>query len=383
MVVSKKSFHNNYYKLKGPLKKKGIDCWRYFFYGTNSITGDIRCFFIELLIENPAVSPNEICVRKTNAPKLSEEEIQKRLMGLSDDLSTNSNDAIIPSFASVRAGVLGSDCKLLKSLYKASDFKSGKNFDIRIADCIFNDNELIGKISVPRVGYNTHAVSSYECGSMLWNLTYERKIDSKPYISKDDKAWFPSGMKIDFSGKVKVDDSEYIITPADSFGYSDKNWGKGLCEPFFHINSSKLTSLFSGKTLSSSCFTVHGVLDESLFAFVTLEDEVIEFGVNRKYSNYEAVFDCIQTPNEDDKIHWTVSIHNKVYILDIDIYCPASEMVVREYELPKPNAKNLKVLTGAFGTGEIRLYKKVKKNIELIQHCEVDKAFCEYGCPDK
>ena len=75
-----------------------------------------------------------------------------------------------------------------------------------------------------------------------------------------------------------------------------------------------------------------------VYCFVTLEDEIIEFGVNRKYSNYEAVFDCIQTPNGRYKIHWTVSIHNKIYI-GIDIYCPASEMVVREYELPKSNAK--------------------------------------------
>ena len=54
-------------------------------------------------------------------------------------------------------------------------------------------------------------------------------------------------------------------------------------------------------------------------------------------------------------------------------------MFVRDYESPAGGRKVLKLLGGGTGTGEIRLYKQIKKNLELIEHATVTNAVCEFG----
>ena len=63
----------------------------------------------------------------------------------------------------------------------------------------------------------------------------------------------------------------------------------------------------------------------------------------------------------------------------MDVYCPASELFVRMLELPEGGRTVLNLLCGGSGTGEIRLYKKVKKNIEIIEHAHIANALCEFG----
>ena len=64
----------------------------------------------------------------------------------------------------------------------------------------------------------------------------------------------------------------------------------------------------------------------------------------------------------------------------MDVFCPASEMLVKDYWLS--DGSLLKVLCGGSGSGEIRLYKQVKKSLELIQHAKILGASCEYGQKD-
>ena len=42
-----------------------------------------------------------------------------------------------------------------------------------------------------------------------------------------------------------------------------------------------------------------------------------------------------------------------------------------------------KILGGGTGFGEVRIYKKVKKNLELIDHINTLDVLCEYGSTDK
>ena len=74
MAISKSMIKKNGYRLKGSLRKNGFDCWRYFFYAKNVITGKEESFFIELLIENPAVSPEEFVLIQKSRPKIKSEE---------------------------------------------------------------------------------------------------------------------------------------------------------------------------------------------------------------------------------------------------------------------------------------------------------------------
>ena len=84
-----------------------------------------------------------------------------------------------------------------------------------------------------------------------------------------------------------------------------------------------------------------------------------------------------------ENLHWSVSLNNKSYVVDIDIFCPASQMYVKSVELPEGNRNVLKMLCGGTGTGEIRLYKRFGKNLELIEHAKIASALCEYGQLEK
>ena len=65
--------------------------------------------------------------------------------------------------------------------------------------------------------------------------------------------------------------------------------------------------------------------------------------------------------------------------MDVDVFCLAKLMYVRSLELPEGERKVLKQLMGGNGTGEIRLYKRIKKNLELIEHAEIQTCLCEFG----
>ena len=72
-------------------------------------------------------------------------------------------------------------------------------------------------------------------------------------------------------------------------------------------------------------------------------------------------------------------MHDRNTVMDIDIFCNTDDMFVRDYESPAGGRKVMKVLGGGTGSGELRLYHYVKKNLELIEHVTVTKAVCEFG----
>jgi hypothetical protein len=61
------------------------------------------------------------------------------------------------------------------------------------------------------------------------------------------------------------------------------------------------------------------------------------------------------------------------------VFCSAKEMIVREYELPSGNKKVLKILSGFTGNGELKIYKKIKKNLDLIHQSKIENCICEFG----
>ncbi len=54
----------------------------------------------------------------------------------------------------------------------------------------------------------------------------------------------------------------------------------------------------------------------------------------------------------------------------------------RNIEYPEGGRKLMKLIAGGDGTGEIRLYKCLRKDLELIEHARIGKALCEFGQPD-
>lgn len=384
MAVTKKSLKNNHYRLKGSLKKTGFDSWRYYFSGTNSTTGEERFFYIELIIENPMISQNSVILFQKPEVKINSEDLQRALSG---NLQLNSSESSgLPSFCAVRAGVYGAFPKQLNQFYPVSDFKSAKKeFNIQVGDCQFTDSILKGSVSVSKEMSRSFPEYMSDIGRLEWNLQYERSIDFKPLIGKkESEAWFPTGLATRFSGRISLDGSEYVVVPEKCFGYSEKNWGKSYPIPYLHVSSSKLTSEFTGKLMRQSGFTVQGNYFDLPCVHCSFEGKNYSFGKTMDSKILNSNWNCIRGPMNDDEeqLHWTVSISNKKTILDIDIFCPVSSMIVRDYELPEGNHKILKVLSGGSGLGEIRMYKQFKNSIEMIQHAKVENALCEYGVLD-
>ena len=65
----------------------------------------------------------------------------------------------------------------------------------------------------------------------------------------------------------------------------------------------------------------------------------------------------------------------------IIVFCSAEELFVRSWEIPEGNRKVLKILSGATG-GEIRMYRKIRDSLELIEHAHIATALSEFGQPE-
>ena len=113
---------------------------------------------------------------------------------------------------------------------------------------------------------------------------------------------------------------------------------------------------------------------------MNIEENRLLFCADEGKRSYECIWDCQQMPqNDEEQLHWSVSISNKTWIVDIDIFCKVIDLYNKIIELPAGNRSTLSLVTSCSGTGEIKLFKRVKNNLEQIEYLRIAKAFCEFG----
>lgn len=97
------------------------------------------------------------------------------------------------------------------------------------------------------------------------------------------------------------------------------------------------------------------------------------------------IYDCQEITDDDmgAKLHWSCSVSNKKYVIDIDVYCRTKDLFLRDYESPMGERKVMRILSSGTGVGKLKLYKVVKKSLELVEQAEVSKCVCEYGNLEK
>ncbi|MBQ4378382.1 MAG: hypothetical protein II821_04210, partial [Treponema sp.] len=263
----------------------------------------------------------------------------------------------------------------------SSQFAFVKNTDsFKVGECSFSSKGLSGSVLVTAQDLRVRPELLCNVGAMSWDLKFERSIENNPLYNRKNYLWIPIGTKTLFSGSVLVDNQEYVVLPKSSNGYIDKSWGETLNSPYFHISSGRLTSIITGRQMLNSCFALEGEFSGKLCAVINLEGAKYSVSNRKIFKKDVIIHDCSQLSDtaEGEKVHWSVSIHRGKFVIDIDIYCKASEMFVRDYEMPQGKRCLLKVLGGT-GNGEIRVYKKVKKNLELLEHANINDAICEFG----
>ncbi len=386
MDLSKKNNHFENYLLKGKLKRNGFEHWRYVFTGINRTTGLQKTFFIELYYVNPLVSPKEPVIAQKSKLKLSKSELQYALAGTLSAQSAGEEVSVLPSYALVKAGVFGKGGKQLNSFKAAEklDFFKGEQL-LKVENCTFGCDLISGQIEVTETELRAKPELLCSAGKIKWNLHFEKNIQCGPLFNRKNTVWLPSGAKTVFAGSVELDGVEYSVVPRTSYGYIEKSWGLKPVNPFFHLSSSNLTSSISGKFLSKSSFCIEGEFENQLCCFVEIEGKKIILAGNTLFNKYSEIHNCTQMPadEEGEKLHWSVSVHRKKIVIDVDIFARTSQMLVRDYELPEGGKKLLKVLSGGDGYGEIKIFKKVKKNLELLEHVRVLDAVCDWGTVDE
>lgn len=363
-------------------KKNGLDLWRYVFTATEKGTGVEKMFFIELELLNPFLSSSSVVLGFDSRVQVSQEQLQNVLAGTISARQMQSENLVVPSYVSVKAGILGKGAKQLCFYLPISDVKfSTKNFEFEVGKCIFTDNKLSGLISQNTSDIQEHPGFLSSTGMISWDLRYENRENFTVGYNSKKENWVPLGASTVFAGVISLDGREYSVLPKNSFGFFDKFYGQSLPQDLFHLSSSHLTSIISGKFLENASFSVHGVFKNRLSILLKLNDTEIDFCANNSKHSYSVIYDCstVSDSEKGEKLHWSISAFNKKFVIDIDVYAIANDLFVRSIELPEGMRKVIKSVSGTSSSGEIRIYKKNKKNLELIEHAHVANCFCEYG----
>ncbi len=384
MAATKKSLKNSRYGLSGASRKLGVNFWRCFFtaYEKNSATE--QKFFLELEYLNPTLSTAEPLLGFKPRVTITEDDLQYALAGTTSASELKSENIVQPSYIVVRFGKLGADPKQFCAYHSIKGMRfSNKPFTIQMDNKLFSEDQLSGFIIITGEDFQKHP--GYLCarGYASWNLKYEIIRDmSEGYKNKTDR-WFPFGIKTNFSGMISFDGAEYIVDPRKCNGYMDRYWGKTFPYDWFHISSASLTSIISGRVLFDSFFSIQGLFDNRLSFIGSFEGADILFPANMNKRQYNCVWDCVQAPENEDpdenKLHWSVSINSKIWVIDIDVYCRVRDLYNKNIELPEGKRKILSLVQGATGTGEIKLFKKIRNTLEQIEYANITKAVCEFG----
>lgn len=370
-------------KLPNALKKNGFATFRFYFTGYERNTNDTQRFFIEASMVNPYLSPQDVVLGFASNVKFSEEDLQYALAGTESSKTILTEELLKPSYFAVRIGMVGRRSKQLCTYHsmRSSNFSLAP-FLFEAGDCKFSESEIIGKISRSIEDTVVHPEFFCDDGNAIWNLSYKINYSApKNGYAKGNEKWILNGLITNFTGIIIFDGREYHVDERTCLGYSDYTCGESYPMPLIHLSSSNLTSVITGKYLADSCFAVHGDYQGRVSLVARIEDRNIVFFADKINRQFVNGWNCIIMPenDEEEKLHWSVSVSDKKWIVDIDVYCATKDLLLRKLELPGGNRKTIEVLCGGNGTGVMKVYMQGKKNIELVEENSVENVFCELG----
>lgn len=372
------------YGFTGSKKKFGINYWRFFFNALEANTAVEQMFFVELEMLNPWQSSSETVLGFKPRVKITEDDLQYALAGTAAAQDLETESMVQPSYCVIRVGKLGENAKQLCSYFPVKDIQfNPKTFELIIGNKCFSEDKISGFLNVSADDLQEHPEYLCDAGYATWNLTYSHRKSFIEGYDNNGIKWFPYGVQTMFAGSVSFDGVEYIVDPRRSYGYVDRYWGKTLPATWFHISASNLSSIITGKSLFNSAFSIQGSFEDKISFLGDFEGTDIMFCADEGKHGFNVIWDCSQMPEcedpEENQLHWSVSLHNKLWVIDIDLYCRIKELNNRTIEMPEGNRKVLNMLEGGTGVGEIKLYKRVRNTLEQIENAKINKAICEYG----
>ena len=232
---------------------------------------------------------------------------------------------------------------------------------------------------------------------MSWDLSVNKEIAfnvgyGASKLFRDLKAyemyWHAEGMKSKYSGTITANGKKYLVKPESSFGYADKNWGSNFTSPWVWLSSNDLVSKISGKRLENSVFDIGGgrpkvfniALERKLLSDFYYEGKSYEFNFSKFWTGCKTEFNCSET---EDKIIWYVRQETNKAVMETHAECLKKEMLLVNYEAPDGQKRHNCLWNGGRGSANIKLYKKSRKGLLLIDDVIANHLGCEYGEYDK
>ncbi|MBP5223753.1 MAG: hypothetical protein J6Z35_11445 [Lachnospiraceae bacterium] len=360
--------------LHGPLKHCGYDWWWHSLTAQDAETGEDKAFFIEFFLCNPALAED--------LPVLGQ-------------LPENREKGKAPSYLMVKAGCWGEDhCQLHRFFaWKDVNLHPDAPYLIEADDCLASETLLKGSIRIAGEEAAEHPEWMCDAGNLNWELRVDKQVAfnvgygaSKPLRDAEAFAmyWHAEGMKTAYSGTIRYNGREYIVTPEKSFGYADKNWGRDFTSPWVWLSSNCLKSRKTGEILKDSVFDIGGgrpkiyfvPLDRRLLGVFWYEGKEYDFNFSKLWLNVKTEFSCEE---KDELIVWHVRQENIHAVMETEIFCRKKEMLLVNYEAPDGTKKHNRLWNGGTGWGTVRLYEKKENSLELIDEVEATHVGCEYG----
>lgn len=360
--------------LRGSLAYHGYDWWWHNFTGISEVTGKERTFFVEFFLINPELSEDQ--------PVFGQLEENKRA-------------GKKPSYLMVKAGSWGDEKAQLHRFFAWKDVSIHWDapYEVEADDCYASETELRGNISISKQDADSHPEWMCDAGEMSWKLHMRKEIAfnvgpgaSKPL--RDAEAfqmyWHAEGMKTEYEGEVIFQGEKYRVSPARSYGYADKNWGKDFTSPWVWLSSNCLTSTKTGQKLQNSVFDIgggrpkiyHVALDRRLLGVMYYEGKEYDFN----FSNLPLQVHTKFSFREDEEFcYWHIRQENIDAVMDTKVRCRKKDMLFVNYEAPDGEKRYSRLWNGGNGEGVIKLYERRGRELELIDEIQATHVGCEYG----
>ena len=360
------------FMLDGQFAEEGYDWWWHSFTAIHEKTGKPKPFFLEFFTCNPELGGSQ--------PVFGQ-------------LPENQAKGIRPSYLMVKIGTWGTEHFQLHRFFgwNTVEMKGKAPFTITAEDCYLSEYYTKGEVSVH--GAEEHPEWMCDNGTISWDLTIDKKIAynvgygaSSPFrkLKAFEMYWHAEGVKTLYNGVVICNGERYIVEPETCYGYADKNWGSDFTSPWVWLSSCNLTSRKTGNRLKNSAFDIGGgkpiafgiTFDRKLLGELYYEGTSYEFNFSKFWMFPGTAFKSWET---DRKIYWKVRQENARYVMKTDVECKKEHMLFINYEAPNGKKLHNRLWNGGDGKGRVRLYRKGKNGLILIDDMDAANIGCEYG----
>lgn len=361
-------------QLKGKQAKRGYDWWWHSFTAYNKKTNEPRQFYIEFFLTNP----------KTG-----------RFRPVFGQLEENKKQGIRPSYLMVNVGTWGKNKKQLHRFFgwKQIQVHYKAPFEIRADNCYLTETETYGEVEVSKEDSINHPEYMSDAGHIKWDLKIKKVIAFNVGYGASalfrklqlfEMFWHAEGMKSYFEGSIYLDNEEYVVIKYDSYGYSDKNWGKDFTSPWVWLSSNNLTDMSTGQKLENSVFDIGGgrpkigpiALKGKLLSAFYIEGRQYEFNFSKFWTHTRTSFNCHET---DKEILWRIEQKTWRKKVVVEVSCQKEDMLLINYESPLGEKRHNRLWNGGNGVGKVFIYKGKK----LLHQISAENIGCEYGEYDK